>query len=107
MSDNAEDGIARTQAAAAQSQGAAGLGRYHGRTVAYLDERILVLLSAIAMIGLLVLWATSDSPWLLYGSLAAVIVLVFLWGYARIARIERERKARARQAEEWQSQASE
>ena len=103
MSDNAEEGIARTQARSAQSDGASGLDRYHKNTIVYLDERILVFLCAIAMVGLLILWATAKSAWLLYGSLVAVILLVLLWGYARIRRIENERLQRARQAENWRS----
>ena len=103
MDENAELGIARTQAKAAQSQDASGLDGYHGKTVAYLDDRILVFLVAIAMVGLLVFWATTTSPWLLYGSLLAVIALTVLWGYARIRRIERLREARARAAQNWES----
>lgn len=103
MVDNAEAGIATTQARAAQTEGAEGLGKHHRSTIAYLDERILVSLVAIAMIGLLVLWATAKSPWLLYGSLVAVILLVFLWGYARLKGIERKRLERAQQAKNWTS----
>ena len=103
MDDNAEDGIARTQATAARLRGASGLGQYHNETVAYLDDRIIVFLVAIAMVGLMTLWATTTSPWLLYGSLVVLIALVFWWGFARIRRIERLREARAQEARDWRS----
>ena len=103
MSDNAEEGIAKAQAAAAQAGGAAGLEKHHGSTIAYLDERIVVFLLAIAMIGLVVFWATAKSALLVYGSLALVILLTVLWGYARIKAIERGRSERARQAGAWQA----
>lgn len=106
MSDNAEAGIAKLQAANAQAGGAAGLQKHHSGTMAYLDERILIFIFAIAMIGLLVLWATVKSPLLLYGSLAGVILLALLWGYARIKGIERKRLERAQQASAWQSESS-
>ena len=48
MSGYAEAGIARTQAAAAKSKGAAGLKEHHNWNIAYLNERILVSLMAIA-----------------------------------------------------------
>ena len=102
MSDNAEEGIAKAQAAAAQAGGAAGMEKHHSGTIAYLDERIVVFLLAIAMIGLLVLWATAKSALLLYGSLVLVILLALLWGYARIKAIERTRDERERQAQAWQ-----
>lgn len=103
MSDNAEEGIARTQAAAAQARGAGGLKRHHDGTVAYLDERIVVFLLTIAVIGLVVLWANASSALILYGSLAGVILLTLLWGRARIRRLEAMRRERSRQAAAWQS----
>jgi hypothetical protein len=106
MSDNAEIGIAKLQAANAQASGAAGLQQHHGGTIAYLDERVLIFILAIAMIGLLVLWATAKSPLLLYGSLIVVILLTLLWGYARIKGIERKRRERAQQASTWKSEES-
>jgi hypothetical protein len=106
MSDNAEIGIAKLQAANAQAGGAAGLQKHHGGTIAYLDERVLIFILAIAMIGLLVLWATAKSPLLLYGSLIVVILLTLLWGYARIKGIERKRRERAQQASTWKSEES-
>jgi len=104
MSGNAEESIAKVQAANALAGGAAGLQQHHSGTVTYLNERILILALAIAMIGLLVLWATTKSPLLLYGSLVAVVLLTFLWGYARIKGIERKRLERAQQASNWKSE---
>lgn len=106
MSGNAEESIAKMQAAKAQAGGAAGLQQHHVGTIAYLDERILIFILAMAMIGLLVLWATAKSPLLLYGSLVAVILLTLLWGYARIKGIERKRREQAQQANAWKSEDS-
>ena len=100
---NAEEGIARTQAAAAKAGGAGGLKKHHDWTVAYLDERIVIFLLAIAVIGLMVLWANATSALVLYGSLAGVILLIVLWGIARIKRLESIRRDRLRQAASWQS----
>lgn len=100
-----EASIARTQLQGVKADGTEGnrLRAHQQRGIRYLDERILIFLLALATIGLLVLWLTATSTLLLYGSLAAVILLIFLWGAARIKRIEREREERARQAAEWKS----
>lgn len=103
MSGNAEEGIARIQAATAQAKGAAGLHEHHKWNIAYLDERILVFVLAIGFLGLVALWATTKSALLLYGSLVAVILLTILWGVVRIKSIERTRQERARQAKSWES----
>jgi hypothetical protein len=103
MSDNAEEGIARIQAAVAQSRGSEGLKQHHKWTVAYLDERILVFILAVAFMGLGVVWATTTSPLVLYGSFGGVILLVFLWGFVRIKRIETLKRQRAELAESWQA----
>ena len=103
MSDNAEEGIARTQAAVAKAAGAAGLKEHHNRNIAYLDERIVVFILAIASIGLIILWATSSSPLVLYGSMAGVILLTVLWGLMRIKRIEAMKRQREKEAKSWQS----
>ena len=100
MSDP-ELGIARTQIEAARREGADGLAQGQGRNIAYLDERIVMFVCALGFLGLLVVWATAKSAWLLYGSLVLAILLVLLWGYARIKRIERQRLERARVAENW------
>jgi D-alanyl-lipoteichoic acid acyltransferase DltB (MBOAT superfamily) len=103
MSDNAEEGIARIQAAVAESSGAGGLKKHHAGNIAYLDERIVVFFLAIAIIGLAVLWAGTTSALILYGSLAGVILLIILWGIARFKRLEAIRRERLRQAVSWQS----
>jgi hypothetical protein len=103
VSDNAEEGIARTQAAAAKTGGAAGLTKHHAWNVAYLDERIVVFLLAMAVIGLAIVWASATSPLILYGSLIVVILLIIVWGIARIKRIETIRRERSRQVASWRS----
>jgi hypothetical protein len=103
MSDNAEEGIARIQAAVAQANGADGLKEHHKWTVAYLDERILVFILSFALIGLGVVWATTASPLLRYGSFGVLILLTFLWGFVRIKRIETLKRQRAELAESWQA----
>ena len=103
MSDNAEEGIARIQAAAAQAKGTDGLKEHHKGTVAYLDERIQVFIMAVALIGLGIVWATTSSTLLRYGSFGALILLTFLWGFARIKRIETIKRQRAELAESWQA----
>ena len=103
MSDNAEEGIARTQAAVAQAKGSDGLKDHHKWTIAYLDERIQVFILAIAVIGLAVLWATTTSPLLHYGSFSVLILLIFLWGFTRVKRIEATKRQRAELAEFWQA----
>ena len=103
MSDNAEEGIARAQAAAARAAGSDGLRTQQQRGISNLNDRIVVSLLVIAFIGLLVIWATASSPILLYGSFAIVILLTIVWGLARIKRIERVKQERARQASEWRS----
>ena len=74
MSDNAEEGIARIQAAAAQAKGTDGLKAHQKSTIAYLDERILFFILAVALIGLGIVWATTSSPLLRYGSFGALIL---------------------------------
>jgi len=103
---NAEEGIARVQAAAIKAQGTQGdkLREHQQRSFAYLDERILIYLLAIAFIGLIILWATTTSTLVLYGSIAGVILLIALWGVARVKNIEKTRQRREHQTKEWQSE---
>ena len=103
---NAEEGIARTQTAAIKAQGTQGgkLREHQARSVAYLDERILIYVLAIAFIGLVLVWATTTSTLVLYGSFVGVILLTILWGVARVKRIERIRQEREHQSKEWQSE---
>lgn len=107
MSGHAEESIARAQAAAAQAKGADGLQAHHKWNIAYLDERILILVLAIALLGLIVLWATVRSALILYGSLAVVVLLVILWGVVRVKRIDRIRQERAQEAKSWESESPE
>jgi hypothetical protein len=109
MSDNAEEGIARVQAAMDKNQASEAdrLKARQQRSTAYLDDRILIYLLAMAFGGLLVVWATASSGLLLYGSFAGVILLTVAWGYARIKRIERTRLEREQQAKEWNSSSPE
>jgi hypothetical protein len=104
---NAEEGIARVQAAAAQAKGADGLQEFHKWNIAYLDERILVFVLAISFMGLIVLWATVKSALVLYGSLVGVILLTILWGVVHVKRIDRIRQERETQANSWQPESSE
>lgn len=105
---NAEEGIARVQAAATKAQGTQGrmLQQHQARSIAYIDERILTFVFIIAFIGLIVVWATATSPLVLYGSLATAILLALIWGFAQIKRIERLREERQRQAQDWKSDES-
>jgi hypothetical protein len=106
-SGDAEESIAKIQAAAAQAKGADGLQAHHNWNIAYLDERILILVLAIAILGLIVLWATAKSALILYGSLAGVILLVILWGVVRVKRIAKIRQEREREAQSWKSESPE
>ena len=103
---NAEEGIARIQAAAVKAQGTQGgkLREHQERSVTYLDERILTYVLAIAFMGLILVWATTTSPLVLYGSFAGVILLTILWGVTRVKRIGRVRQERERQSKDWQSE---
>ncbi len=103
---NAEEGIARTQAAAIKAHGTQGgkLREHQEHSAAYLDERILIYVLAIAFMGLIVVWATTTSALILYGSFAAVILLTILWGVSRVKRINRIRQERVRQTKEWKSE---
>ena len=105
MSNNAEDAIMRAQMAAAKAQEkeGAGLEKHHDNSVAGLDERIWTMLGGIAILGLILVWATATSELVIYGSFAGVILLTIVWGIARIKRIDRERRAREQQAAEWNS----
>lgn len=98
-----EEAIAKAQAAAAKSKGADALNEHHKWNIADLDQRILVIFFTIALVGLVSLWMTAKSELVLYGSLAAVIVLVIFWGMLRLKRIQRLRQQRAEQAKSWES----
>lgn len=102
MSDNAEEGIARVQMAQKD-----GLRNYHKRSVLHLDDRILTAIFALAFLGLIVVWATATSPYITYGSLAASILMVILWGVLRVKRIQQIKEQRELQVEQMQSESSE
>ena len=99
MSDNAEEGIFK-----AQAKSGAGAGQ-HRRSITYLDDRILVYLIALGVVGLFVVWLVAKSALVLYGSLAVVLGMIALWGVLKIKRIERERAARQAVADAWKSDA--
>ena len=102
---NAEQGISQSQTEAARRRMAAsdGLRATMESNIGYQSERVLVYLLALALLGVVVVWATAKSALLLYGSLALCMLLTLLWGLARIRAIERRRAARARQAAEFES----
>ena len=103
MSDNAEAGIAKTQMASASGSQGEQLQQYQQRSIAYLDERIVAMLLALAIIGLVFVWTTASSALVLYGSLVGVLLLTVAWGVARVKGIERMRQQRALEAEGWRS----
>ena len=98
MSDP-EQGISQVRIAAARADSSRGDGlqKHHRRNIAYLDERIFFYLLALSFIGLFVVWASTSSALLLFGSLAVVFLLLALWGYARISRIRRIEREREQQ----------
>lgn len=101
MADNAEEGIARVQMAQKD-----GLQNYHKRSVLYLDDRILTAILALAFLGLIVVWATATSAYIVYGSLGASILIVILWGVLRIKRIQQIREQRELQVKQMQSKSA-
>jgi hypothetical protein len=59
--------------------------------------------SGLVFLGLLVVWATASSPYIIYGSFAAAMLVTLLFGILRIKRIDRIREQRALQAKQTQS----
>jgi len=100
--ENAEVGIARIQMAQKD-----GLQNYQKRSVLYLDDRILTAIFALAFLGLIVVWATATSPYIIYGSLAAGILMVILWGVVRVKRIQKLKRQRELQVKQMQSESAE
>jgi hypothetical protein len=98
---NAEEGIARVQLA---QKG--GLKKLQKRGIDNLNSRVSTLLLAFAFLGLILVWATSSSPYVIYGSFAALMLIVVLTGVIRVKRIQRLREQRALQAKEAQSESS-
>ena len=100
MSD-AEEAIARVQMAQKD-----GLKKSHKRGVANLDDRILTVLFSLAFMGLVIVWATASSPYIIYGSFAAALLATILFGVLRVKRIHQIREQRERQVKEMQSKSS-
>ncbi len=98
MSGNAEEGIARTQL-----KGKDGIKEHQKTSAANLSDRTLTSLFALAFVGLIVIWASSTSPYLTYGSLLVAVLGVILYGVLRVRRIERVRTERERQVRQMQA----
>ena len=98
MSDNAEEGIARAQLA-----GKSGVAEYQKKSSLTLDGRIMTALFGLGFLGLMVVWATAESPLLIYGCPVVAFLGVILFGVMRVRRIERVREERKRQVEDMQS----
>ena len=99
MSDNAEEGIARVQLGQKD-----GLKKHHARGARNLDERSFSALLGLAFLGLLVVWATASSPYVIYASFAAAMLVTLLFGVLRIKRIQRIKAQRALQVKQTQSE---
>lgn len=102
---NAEEGIARAQIAADQKQNKTLADRQKW-SIAYVNERILVYVYCFLLLGLIVVWATAKSPYVVYGSLGTAILLTVVWGVWRIRQIDRSRELRAQQVREMQSRSA-
>jgi len=98
MTDNAEESIARVQLGQKD-----GLQKLQAKGTKNLDDRIIISLVALAFMGLLVVWATASSPYIIYGSFVAAILLTLLFGVVRIKRIHRIREQRELQVKQMQS----
>jgi len=99
---NAEEGIARVQMAQKD-----GLQNYHKRSILYLDDRILTAIFVLAFMGLIVVWATATSPYIIYGSLVSSILIVIWWGVVRVKRIQRVEQQRELQVKQMQAETGE
>ena len=105
MSDNAEEGIARVQATGLKNSATQGeeLSKYQKRSIAYLDDRILIYFVALAFLALMLVWATAQSTLSQIGSLMAAIFFTIIWGIARVKRIDRVRQERELISKQWAS----
>ena len=99
MSDNAEGGIAATQAKAA---GAQGLQEHHRSTVKNLDDRVGVYFWAFGVILLCAVWIVSESSLIRYAALALGLCAVALFAVMRVRRIQKLNEQRMRQAQEYE-----
>jgi len=97
---NSEQGIFQAQAQAASEQlgNKNGLRDLQQRNSHYLDERIVVYLLALVMVGLFLLWMTTRSVLVVYGSLGLGIALILVWGGLQIRSNDKLRRARVLQA---------
>lgn len=100
MNDNAEGGIASTQAQAVHTN---GLSKHHKSTVGYINDRIWTYASMFFFVVLCAVWLTSSSPAITYGALTLAILVVMFWGVQRIKQIRRTQTQRELQAEQWKS----
>ncbi len=105
MSDNAEEGIARAQAAAAKANNdcAKAFTETHKRSIINLNERILVNVALILFIFLIIFWAITKSTIMFYLSMASMMLLAVLVGILKIRSIHGERSKRSEQATNWKS----
>jgi hypothetical protein len=102
---NGEQGIFQAQARAASEQlcGKDGMRDLQQRSSRYLDERIVVYLLALVMVGLFLLWMTTGSVLLTYGSLGLGIALILVWGWFQIRAAEKLQRARELQARSFEA----
>ena len=96
---NAEEGIARVQMASKD-----GLKQVHKQGVENLESRTSTYLSAIAFFGLAIVWMTATSPYVIYGSFVAAMLVVVLFGVMRVRRILKIREFREIQAKQARSE---
>ena len=98
---NAEGGIASQQARNAQAD---GIQKHHKATIGYLNDRVLTFIFMLLFIGLVIVWMTSSSPLITYGSIVAVVFVIILGGAFSIKRIHKKKAQRQQQAQEWKSE---
>ncbi|HKJ51111.1 MAG TPA: hypothetical protein VKB27_06390 [Gammaproteobacteria bacterium] len=102
---NGEQGIFQAQARAASEQlgGKDGLRDLQHRSSHYLDERVVVYLLALVMVGLFMLWMTTRSVLVIYGSLGLGIALILVWGRFQLRSSEKLRRTRELQARSFEA----
>ncbi len=57
-----EQGIAQAQIEAARRQGADGLAEHQQRNITYLNERIVLFLCCLGILGVFVVWVAGSMP---------------------------------------------
>ena len=95
--------VAQTQARAAKAE---GLQKHHKWNIANLDERILVFLFLLIVLGVSLAWATVSSELIRYGSVGMAVLVVVLWFVARVRNINKIRKERELQVKAMQAKSS-